>query len=288
MDTERIGDFFRSNYLYLIGSFLYFLLAVAMLGGIWQAFWICLLLYAASMGLAVSPLGESLMRILNHIRPVETRQEREYLFPLFEDVYQTAKENFSGLGYIDLYIQDTMAVNACAVDSHTIAVTKGAIETFSEDELKGILFHEIAHIYYGHTTMSILAIIGNGFFSIFVLIARILMVFLDALSRSSESGIGHFIVSLCRLILDMTVFVFTLLFNIIFAINSRDGEYLADKFAHANGYGQELVDALYILQRMSLGDNANLIARMTASHPRISKRIMNLENYLGMERERQP
>lgn len=285
METERVINFLKSNYLYLIGSFLYFILSCVMLGGRWYSFVICLVLYVVSIGIALSPIGEWLIRIINHVRPIETKEEKGQLNDLFTDVYRTAKEKHPDLPYIRLYIQDTMTVNACAINSHTIAVTKGAMETFNEDELKGILFHEIAHIYYGHTTMSLLATIGNGFFSVFVLIARILMLLLDSISDPyKDRGFGHFLLSICRFILEAMLFIFMLFFNIAFAVNSRSGEYMADKFAYENGYGQDLVDALYILQRMSLGDNSNLVDQMTASHPRISKRIMTLEVLLDGEK----
>lgn len=285
METERVINFFKSNYLYLIGSFLYFILSCVMLGGRWYSFVICLVLYVVSIGIALSPIGEWLIRIINHVRPIETKEEKGQLNDLFTDVYRTAKEKYPDLPYIRLYIQDAMTVNACAINSHTIAVTKGAMETFNEDELKGILFHEIAHIYYGHTTMSLLATIGNGFFSVFVLIARVLMLLLDSISDPyQDRGFGHFLLSIFRFILEATLFIFMLFFNIAFAVNSRSGEYMADKFAYENGYGQDLVDALYILQRMSLGDNSNLVDQMTASHPRISKRIMTLEVLLDGEK----
>lgn len=281
METERVMNFLKSNYLYLIGSFLYFIFSCLMLGGRWYSFIICLALYAVSIVIAFSPVGEWLIRAINHVRPIETKEEKGQLIALFNEVYRTAKENHPDLPYIRLYIQDTMTVNACAINSHTIAVTKGAMETFNEDELKGILFHEIAHIYYGHTAMSLLATIGNGIFSIFVLITRFLMLLLDSISDPQQDrGFGHFLFSICRFILEATLFIFMLFFNIAFAINSRSGEYMADKFAFDNGYGQDLVDALYILQRMSLGDNSSLVDQMTASHPRISKRIMTLEALL--------
>lgn len=284
METERVICFLKSNYLYVIGSFMYFILSCMMLGGRWYSFIICLILYAVSIGIALSPVGEWLIRTINHVRPIETKEEKEQLIGLFADVYKTAKAKHSDLPYIQLYIQDTMTVNACAINNHTIAVTKGAMETFNEEELKSILFHEIAHIYYGHTTMSLLATIGNGFFSIFVLVARVLMLFLDSISDPyQDRGFGHFLLSICRFILEVNIFIFMLFFNIAFAVNSRSGEYMADEFAYENGYGQDLVNALYILQKMSLGDNSNLIDQMTASHPRISKRIMIIENLLDGE-----
>lgn len=38
-----------------------------------------------------------------------------------------------------------------------------------------------------------------------------------------------------------------------------------------------MIDALYLLERISLGDNSTIIQKMMASHPRITLRIKNLE-----------
>lgn len=282
MDRNRIFNFFKSNYLYLIGSFLYFILSGFLLGGKWWSFLFSFLFYVISVFIALSPIGEWLMRVINNVRPIETKEEKDYLLPIFEDVYTTAKENFPDLPNIDLFIRDTMAVNAFAINTHTVAVTKGAISTFSEDELKGVLFHELAHIYYGHTTVKTFAIVGNGFLSIFVLTARICYWLFDMINdpyknKNTVNAFLAFVSSLGKLFFEIIIFAFTFLFNIAFAIDNRSGEYIADNFAYQNGYGEDLVNALYLLQKISLGDDSKLVSRMLASHPRISKRIMILE-----------
>lgn len=283
MDSDRIFNFFKSNYLYLICSFLYFVLSSLLLGGRWWSFLFCFLFYIISIFVALSPIGEWLMRIINNVRPIETKEEKDYLIPLFEDVYITSKENFPGLPNIKLFIQDTMAVNAYAINTHTVAVTKGAIETFSEDELKGVIFHELAHIYYGHTTVKTFAIVGNGFLSVFVLIARICYWLFDMINdpyknKNTVNAFFALVSTLGKLFFEIIIFAFTFMFNIAFAINNRTGEYVADYFAYQNGYGEDLISALYLLQKMSLGEDSKLVSRMLASHPRISKRIMVLEN----------
>ena len=286
MDSDRLLLFFKSNYLYLICSFLYFILSGFLLGGRWWSFFFCFLFYIISIFTALSPVGEWLMRVINNVRPVETREEKDYLFPLFDDAYNTAKENFPGLPKVKLFIQDTMAVNACAINTHTVAVTKGAISTFSEEELKGVLFHEFAHIYYGHTTVKTFAIVGNGFLSVFVLIARVCYWLFDMINdpyknKNTVNAFFALVSTLGKLFFEIIIFAFTFLFNLAFAVNNRGGEYVADRFAHKNGYGEDLISALYLLQKMSLGEDSKLVTRMLASHPRISKRIMTLENALN-------
>lgn len=38
-----------------------------------------------------------------------------------------------------------------------------------------------------------------------------------------------------------------------------------------------MIEALYLLEKISLGDNSSIIQKMTASHPRLTLRINKLE-----------
>lgn len=77
-----------------------------------------------------------------------------------------------------------MTVNAMALGRNTIAVTKGAMQTFTEDELKAVIGHEIAHLVHGDTMAVIYAIVGNGILSVFVLIVRLFLLLLDWVQSS--------------------------------------------------------------------------------------------------------
>ena len=91
------------------------------------------------------------------------------LRPLFREVYSKAKSQNPELDRIDLYIVDTMKVNTFALGNHTIAVSKGAMLTFSEEEMRAIFAHEIAHIAYRDTAAALYAFIGNGIFMAVIL-----------------------------------------------------------------------------------------------------------------------
>jgi len=71
--------------------------------------------------------------------------------------------------------------------------------------------------------------------------------------------------------------------NAVVAINSRKSEYRADRYAFELGYGEELVEAFYVLEKIQLGDNRKLIKKMTASHPRLTARIGKLEELIDGE-----
>lgn len=193
---------------------------------------------------------------------------------------------YSYLPEIKVYTVDSLVVNAYAIGRHTIAVTRGAMETFSEDELKSVIAHEIGHILYGHTTALLLNIIGNGVFSVFVIVAKCVLSVLDLLQTPFEGktkGISYLFLSLFRFLFNIVLFVFMFLGNVILSLNSRNNEYQADEFAHQIGYGENLIESLYLLQKMSLGEEMNLVEHMTSSHPLLAKRIGQLETLQEQE-----
>jgi len=276
-------EFFKHNPLYIGWFFIYFSLAWTMLGGSVLAFFITALLYGLSIFIAFSPFGEWLLKFLSNIRPLYTKKEREYLNPLFEEVYDQAKSQYSRLSRnIQICIIDSMTINACAIGSCTVAVTKGAIETLNEDELKGIIGHELAHIAHGDTKAILLTTIGNGLFSVFVLILKAVMLLFDViLNGVGESGLMRITTLIIRFFFWIMLFAFSLFSEIILSINSRKNEYSADEYSHKLGYGDDLKEALYLLQKISLGDNSSIVQKLTKSHPHIAKRIGRLEGLLG-------
>ncbi len=281
MIFENILDFIKSNILYIIWSIVNFIISFLILGAKGYSFLICLVLYTVSLTVALSPLGEWILRLINGARKLYTRREKDYLIPLFEEIYEDVKQEYPNLPNIEICIIDSITVNACAMGRHTIAVTRGAVETFTEDELKGVLLHEIGHIVHGDTKATLLNLIGNGLFSIGVIIIKLVLLIFNLLLLplfNETKGITVLITSFIRFIFNILLFAFTLTGNIILSINSRNNEYSADYFAYKMAYGEELISALYLLQKMSLGENMKLVQRMQASHPHIAKRIGRLEN----------
>jgi Zn-dependent protease with chaperone function len=73
------------------------------------------------------------------------------------------------------------------------------------------------------------------------------------------------------------LFIIVQLIQILVMINQRKNEYQADDFACANGYGEDLLETLYILKDIDLGGNLSLLARLKCSHPHLGDRILRLE-----------
>jgi len=159
-------------------------------------------------------------------------------------------------------------------------------KNFSEEELKGILAHEIAHIYYGHTKAILLNTLGNGIFSLFIVVFRFILRFIENFQQPIQqktNGIIYFFLNLIRNLFELFIFCFLFIGNVLLSGNNRACEYKADEFAFRMGYGDDLTQALYLLKRMSMGEDSSLVARMQASHPRTSTRIMRLETMIDGE-----
>lgn len=284
------GGFFKSNWAYLIWFCFYFLFACYIVCGftenVWLGIIITALIYGACVGLALSPVGEFILRLMENARPIETQEDKDYLLPIFEEVYDEATNFTDNINQnINLYISETMAVNAFAVGRKTITVTRGAINAFSRDELKGILAHEFGHMANGDTKALLIKSVGNGFFSIIIFILRIVMNIIQGITafigRNNVIIMFYAVFAfILRLIIDAFIFALIFIGDVIIALNSRHSEYLADEYAHLIGYGNDLKNALYLIKKVSIPRKATLTERLKASHPYTSARIERLENML--------
>lgn len=273
--------FWKNNPIYLVCSLFYYVISSLLLGSTAKSFLIVFVVYAVSLIIGFSPLGEKLLRLLNRVRPLETKRETEYLQPLFDEVYERAKEKNKHLRRIEICVIDNMTVNAIALGRKTIAVTKGAMQTFTEDELKAVIGHEIAHLVHGDTMASIYAIVGNGILSVFVLLARLFLLLLDWIQSAimGKYSIFSALMLLLRLYFEFCIWFLNFGLQVILSVNSRKNEFKADLFSYSIGYDSDMIEALYLLEKISLGDNSSIIQKMIASHPRITLRIKHLEEF---------
>lgn len=246
------------------------------------AFFASIFLYFIIVNLALSNTAEKVMRAFNDMRRVATQTEKERLLPIFSEVYNTAKENNNYISNnIKLYIVDEMGVNAHCLGNNTIAVTRGLMETMTDDEIKGILAHEFAHNVFGDSQLQILLSIGT---SIYLWLFLVLKAVLRVFEGNQESGIMKSVISFVRFIVEFAIHIFLLIWTVILCGSSKKKEYRADKFAYDMGYGENLLAALYKLYHMQISDKRKLIDRVQIGHPRTAYRIEKLEALLTTEK----
>jgi len=204
--------FFASNFSYLLWFSIYFSIAWFILGANINGFLIASMIYATSISVALSPVGEILLRLIENCRHPSTEQEKAYLLPIFEEVYVQAKVADSHLSKdVQIFIIDSIYPNAFAIGRKTVAVTRGAMEGFTEEELKGVIAHELGHLTYGHTKARLLLIIGNIFFYIIVWVLRMLLYIVEtitsALAYVNVVGlVFRFMAFVVRIVFEATMF----------------------------------------------------------------------------------
>jgi heat shock protein HtpX len=298
-----LGNIVKNHFLYVVCSLIYFLLGALLLGGSIYAFIGSFVLYVLSVIISLSPVAEKMLRFIHGIRSIETREERRYLSPIFREVYNPPPQKRvwgKKKHRIFLYLIDNMTVNATAVGRYTVAITKGAMTAFDEEQLKGVIAHELAHIKNGDTVASMFLLIGSGYFYLFVFFLKFIIFLMDKITASTEEKstdrtAGNFMCSVVRAVTKIIVFVFCLFMNIVTAIESREREYKADETAFRMGHGEGLISALYLLEKMNLGKGGDFVQKLTASHPRTTARIRRLElmrlddfddDYIDLENDR--
>ena len=244
------------NALYLILNIIVFsFLSLFMGSGI---FLIMFLVYFLLFGLMNMRAYENYICFVSGARPLKTKKEKAYLEPLFDEV-----SGHISKVKLRLYIVNDFSINAFAIGTRTIAITKGAINGLSEEQLKGLIAHEVGHIYYAHTMGEALATFGNGIFSLIKIFSKLLIWLM--------SGLGNNSVNNKKRSHPITIF-----FN---AAKSRKNEHEADHYAMRIGYGNKLLSVLYMLDDIIPDGYIDLKQHTVRTHPYLYDRIAMLERW---------
>lgn len=135
----------------------------------------------------------------------------------------------SSLPIPPVYIIQAESINAFAaglnLDNAIIAVTSGALNQLSRDELQGVIAHEFGHIRNGDMRIGLrLAAMLMGFYFIFYFALRVMQ--FSQISRGSDRKGAHILIIA---LIFFIVGIFTWFFgSILKAAVNRQREYLAD------------------------------------------------------------
>ena len=248
--------------------------------------------YLVSIAIALSPIGESILRMQNGCKKITDAQLLARIEPLFYDVYNRALEETPELNRkIKLFVCDEEEPNAFALGRKTVCVTKGLL-LMSDDEIRAILAHEFGHLAHKDTDSLLVITTGNLIVTVAMLILKSIVkgfnwVLGFILAIVSEHGfLFGFLTSISNFLFDVIVsgimWLWTKLGVIICMHSSRQNEFLADKYAYDLGLGNDLVRAFVTLEG-TVHKKRSLWAAITASHPATDKRIEKLNSYLQNE-----
>lgn len=192
-------------------------------------------------------------------------------------------------------IYNSPEVNAFATgpskSNSLVAVSTGLLNNMREDELEGVLAHEVAHIANGDmVTMTLIQGVVNAFVMFF---AHIAVMAIDNLMSGDDNegeGLGFFT---RYMLINLFTMVFGLLAMPVIGFFSRYREYKADSGgAHLAGR-DKMINALKRLQQqheqgvfekadsninaMKISSKSNGLMALMSTHPPLSDRIKALE-----------
>jgi len=174
-------------------------------------------------------------------------------------------------------------------NSSLVAVSTWLLELMNDREIEGVVAHEMAHILNGDmVTMTLMQWVVNTFV---VFISRVLANVIDSYFNKGENNGPSFIYYIASIVLDI---IFWILASVLVMWFSRYREYRADEGSARYVGKEKMIAALEALRRMKdiAPANDSKLATMKistqrpsglkmlfASHPPLSQRIRNLEDY---------
>lgn len=239
----------------------------------------------------------TLIRMATGSRSLE-RKENKRVYNLVENLCIS-----QGMTTPRLYVIDDDSLNAFASginnNTYSISLSKGIIEKLDDEELEGVIAHELTHIKNRDVRLLIISIVFVGVFSFLAELAFRSLRFAGSGRRSSDKdGKGSGAIILIAIAVTAVAYFISLLLR--FGI-SRKREYLADAgaaeitkkpYALASALrkisGDPMIEAVESRDVAQLFiQNPTLSSRKSASwdnmfatHPSIEKRITILEQFV--------
>ncbi len=249
---------------------------------------VSLAIYAAIIGFTGALislfLSKTIAKWTAGVKIIDTPNNSDETF-LMNSVKQLS--NQAGLGMPEVGIYDSSEINAFATgwnrNNALIAVSSGLLNQMSQDEVEGVLAHEMAHIRNGDmVTMTLIQGVVNTFVIFAARVAAYAV--MKAMDKEEVGGLVYWVVSI---VFEITFGI--LASTIVFAF-SRWREFGADYGGASLAGKQKMMKALQFLEKhqqsidsrhknlatMKISDRPGFMA-LFASHPPLGKRIQALQ-----------
>ncbi len=252
---------------------------------VWAAPLVGIALYVVSLAIALSPLGEWILRMQTGCREMYEQEYIDYITPLFREVYEKARALDSTIpADVKLFINDDPEPNAFATGRKTICVTEGLMRMPAE-QIKATLAHEFGHLAHKDTDLILVVSIGNFIVTAFITIirvcieiARLIMSIVALFFGGSEGALGAIIASLYSFMITLAInglmWLWTKIGTLLVMKSSRSNEFEADEFSFRCGYGEDLCR---LLNAIGGSGGKGLFATLASSHPDKHQRISRLQ-----------
>ena len=242
-----------------------------------------IVIYFISLIVALSPVGEFILRLQNGCKKIKDPEQLKRIEPLFQEVYDKARLEHPGISdKIKLYIKHEKSVNAFATGRRTICVMEGLLDC-DDEIIKATLAHEFGHLAHKDTDLILLVAVGNMIVTVLLVAFRVFiklvhfMISLGSLFVGKEGFFTAFASMISSVLTTVLITAFqwawTKIGILLVMKSSRAGEYAADEFAMKLGYGNALCG---LLDSIPSVPEKGLFANLMSSHPGSKKRIENL------------
>lgn len=251
----------------------------------WEGMLSGIVLYVVSLAIALSPVGEWILRLQTGCKKIKRAEQIEFLEPLFKEVYEKAKELDSSIpDDVQLYINNDEAPNAFATGRKTICLTEGMLH-MPKEQIKATLGHEFGHLAHKDTDMILLVTVGNLIVNLIILGIRLIISFFYIIFSAVAGfleGSNHGLVSLIKeiyyllitFIVSGLVWIWTKIGTLLVMKSSRSNEFEADEFSYNLGYGNDLCAVLDVICDSKA---KGLFASLASTHPHKDDRIAKLQ-----------
>lgn len=268
----------KSNIGVLIYLILNTLIVVALFSGGFsdvKGIFIGIIAYAISLLIALSPIGEWVLRLQTGCKKIKRKEFVNRLEPLFNEVYAKAKKlNPSIPDDVQLFMSNDEEPNAFATGRKTICLTKGFLG-YSDDQIKATFAHELGHLAHKDTDLILMITIGNFIVTGIFIIYRVIINVIGIIAGAASEGIGSIIYNIfIDLILFAAMWIWTKIGTMLVMHSSRQNEYLADEFAFNCGYGDSLAA---VIDTFTGSSKKGLWANLASTHPDSDDRIAKLQ-----------
>ena len=234
-----------------------------------------------------------MIQMATHSEPLE-RRDNKRVYNLTENLCMSV-----GMPMPKLYIIESDALNAFAsgINEKTFAVTltRGIINTLSDEELEGVIAHELTHIRNRDVRLLIVTIVFVGIFATIANLALRMLLngggnMFSSRNRKNDKGGGAMLLLIILLVAGAIYFL-SILFKLAL---SRSREYMADAGAvELTHNSMALASALRKIsghstlkevgndevKELFIDYKAEGFFSLFATHPPIEKRIQVLEQY---------
>lgn len=243
--------------------------------------WVTICLFASLLFTKIILLWHSVRR------PI--LEEEHKIKAIVKDVLTAARYKRQ----VNVLIQENLNLDAFAIGNNTIVLSKGLLSGFTESELRGIVAHELGHLY-NRDGVALFSVLLTALFH-FALGRSLKLI--KALGKTLVFNMTLFFFAVVCMILFTQKGTLSSIWNLLVGLvayylmhyflnylrlwNSRQIEFDTDAYAQKIGFGASLRDALIKLSTQS-NHAGNSFFYLKMTHPVIQERIRRLEVLEGM------